>query len=59
MLDNLPSHISPLGVCPDMVTIGKPMANGHPISAVVTTKEIAIKFAEVAEIKSFEEVGVM
>ena len=29
-----------------MVTMGKPMGNGHPVSAVVTTKEIAEKFAE-------------
>jgi 4-aminobutyrate aminotransferase-like enzyme/Ser/Thr protein kinase RdoA (MazF antagonist) len=29
------------GVLPDIVTLGKPMGNGHPISAVITTKEIA------------------
>jgi len=29
---------------PDIVTMGKPMGNGHPISAVVTTKEIADTF---------------
>lgn len=29
------------GVLPDIVTLGKPMGNGYPISAVVTTKEIA------------------
>ena len=34
-----------VGVCPDIVTLGKPMGNGHPVSAVVTTKEIAEKFA--------------
>lgn len=34
------------GVCPDIVTIGKPMGNGHPVSAVITTKEIADKFAD-------------
>ncbi|MGE6220549.1 aminotransferase class III-fold pyridoxal phosphate-dependent enzyme [Nubsella zeaxanthinifaciens] len=28
-------------VLPDIVTLGKPMGNGYPISAVVTTKEIA------------------
>ncbi|MDD5150045.1 MAG: aminotransferase class III-fold pyridoxal phosphate-dependent enzyme [Flavobacterium sp.] len=28
-------------VLPDIVTLGKPMGNGHPISAVVTTQEIA------------------
>lgn len=32
-------------VCPDIVTLGKPMGNGHPVAAVVTTKEIADKFA--------------
>ncbi|GBN22172.1 Ethanolamine-phosphate phospho-lyase [Araneus ventricosus] len=31
-------------VCPDIVTIGKPMGNGHPVAAVVTTKEIARNF---------------
>lgn len=29
------------GVLPDIVTLGKPMGNGHPISAVITTHEIA------------------
>ena len=33
------------GVCPDIVTIGKPMGNGHPVGAVVTSREIADKFA--------------
>ena len=33
------------GVTPDIVTMGKPMGNGHPVAAVVTTKEIAEKFA--------------
>lgn len=32
------------GVAPDMVIIGKPMGNGHPIGAVVTTSEIAESF---------------
>ena len=32
-------------VCPDIVTIGKPMGNGHPVAAVITSKEIANKFA--------------
>ena len=32
------------GVIPDIVTMGKSMGNGHPLSAVVTTKEIADKF---------------
>lgn len=29
------------GVLPDIVTLGKPMGNGHPISAVITTQKIA------------------
>jgi ethanolamine-phosphate phospho-lyase len=31
-------------VVPDIVTLGKPMGNGHPIGAVVTTPEIAGSF---------------
>lgn len=33
------------GVCPDIVTLGKPMGNGHPVAAVITSREIADKFA--------------
>ncbi len=33
------------GVIPDIVTIGKPIGNGHPIAAVVCTEEIATRFA--------------
>ncbi|VDO99342.1 unnamed protein product [Heligmosomoides polygyrus] len=29
------------GFCPDIVTMGKPMGNGFPVSAVVTTRKIA------------------
>ena len=36
------AHVS--GVEPDIVTIGKPMGNGHPVAAVVTTAEIAASF---------------
>ncbi len=32
------------GVIPDIVTLGKPIGNGHPLAAVVTTKEIADSF---------------
>jgi 4-aminobutyrate aminotransferase-like enzyme len=32
------------GVVPDIVTIGKPLGNGHPLAAVVTTPEIAASF---------------
>lgn len=31
-------------VVPDIVTFGKPMANGHPMAALVTTRAIADKF---------------
>jgi 4-aminobutyrate aminotransferase-like enzyme/Ser/Thr protein kinase RdoA (MazF antagonist) len=31
-------------VIPDIVTMGKPMGNGHPLGAVVTTREIAASF---------------
>jgi 4-aminobutyrate aminotransferase-like enzyme/Ser/Thr protein kinase RdoA (MazF antagonist) len=33
------------GVVPDVVTLGKPIGNGHPLGAVVTTPEIAASFA--------------
>lgn len=33
-----------LDFVPDIVTIGKPMGNGHPIAAVVTTREVADSF---------------
>ncbi|HEX7049085.1 MAG TPA: aminotransferase class III-fold pyridoxal phosphate-dependent enzyme [Longimicrobiales bacterium] len=32
------------GVVPDIVTMGKPIGNGHPLGAVVTTPEIAASF---------------
>jgi 4-aminobutyrate aminotransferase-like enzyme/Ser/Thr protein kinase RdoA (MazF antagonist) len=32
------------GVVPDIVTMGKPIANGHPMAAVVTRREIAAAF---------------
>ena len=35
-----------LGLQPDLVTLGKPMGNGHPIGAVVTRREIAATFSE-------------
>jgi 4-aminobutyrate aminotransferase-like enzyme len=31
-------------VIPDIVTLGKPMGNGHPLGAVITTPEIAESF---------------
>jgi 4-aminobutyrate aminotransferase-like enzyme len=33
------------GVVPDIVTMGKPIGNGHPLGAVVTTPEVAARFA--------------
>lgn len=32
------------GVTPDIVTLGKPIGNGHPMAAVITTREIAASF---------------
>ena len=34
-----------LGILPDIVVLGKPMGNGHPIGAVVTTNAISEAFA--------------
>ena len=36
-------------VIPDMVILGKPMGNGHPIGAVVTTTKIANSFEKGVE----------
>ena len=33
-----------LGISPDIVTLGKPMANGHPVAAVVARAEIMAEF---------------
>ncbi|MDH3691637.1 MAG: aminotransferase class III-fold pyridoxal phosphate-dependent enzyme, partial [Gammaproteobacteria bacterium] len=33
------------GVVPDIVTLGKPMGNGHPLAAVITTPAIAESFS--------------
>ena len=32
------------GVVPDVVTLGKPMGNGHPVAGVVTSPEIMARF---------------
>ncbi|HEC41612.1 MAG TPA: aminotransferase class III-fold pyridoxal phosphate-dependent enzyme [Bacteroides sp.] len=37
------------GVIPDIVILGKPMGNGHPVGAVVTTTEIADRFSRGVE----------
>ena len=34
---------------PDVVVIGKPMGNGHPMGAVITSEEVAASFAEGVE----------
>jgi len=33
------------GVVPDIVTMGKPLGNGHPLGAVITTPQVARAFA--------------
>ena len=33
------------GITPDIVTMGKPMGNGHPLGAVACTREVAEAFA--------------
>lgn len=43
-------------VCPDIVALGKPIGNGHPIAVVVTTKEIARSF-EAQGAEYFNTVG--
>ena len=35
------NHPEEQGVTPDIVVLGKPIGNGHPLGAVVTTPEIA------------------
>ena len=34
-----------LGIKPDIVTVGKPMGNGHPVAAVITRSELARRFS--------------
>ncbi len=36
------------GVVPDIVTLGKPIGNGHPMGAVVTRRELAEEFQSVS-----------
>ena len=53
----------PVGVCPDVVTVGKPMGNGHPVSAVITSCDIAKKYLEtigsahIAEVQNCTTIG--
>jgi 4-aminobutyrate aminotransferase-like enzyme/Ser/Thr protein kinase RdoA (MazF antagonist) len=35
-----------LGIEPDIVTLGKPMGNGHPVAAVITRRDLAERFAK-------------
>jgi len=35
-----------LGFAPDVVTVGKPMANGHPVAAVLATPQVMAAFRE-------------
>lgn len=35
-----------LGFAPDVVTVGKPMANGHPVAAVLATPRVMAAFRE-------------
>ena len=37
------------GVIPDIVTLGKPMGNGHPVAAVITRADIVDRFAHETE----------
>ena len=41
------------GVVPDIVVMGKPMGNGHPMAAVFTTPEIAASFEEMEFFSTF------
>ena len=34
------------GVVPDVVTLGKPMGNGHPVAGLVTTPEVMARFRQ-------------
>ena len=43
------------GVVPDIVTLGKPMANGHPVSGVIARAELATEFA--AKVMYFNTFG--
>jgi 4-aminobutyrate aminotransferase-like enzyme len=37
------------GVVPDIVTLGKPMGDGHPVAAVITRSQIVDRFAQTTE----------
>jgi 4-aminobutyrate aminotransferase-like enzyme len=40
------------GIKPDLVTLGKPMGNGYPVSAVITRREIAERLAATTHVFS-------
>jgi 4-aminobutyrate aminotransferase-like enzyme/Ser/Thr protein kinase RdoA (MazF antagonist) len=52
--DGLWGHVR-WGVTPDVVTLGKPMGNGHPVAAVITRAELADRLA--AETTFFSTFG--
>ena len=37
------------GIAPDIVTLGKPMGNGHPVAAIITRRDIAERFAQTTD----------
>ncbi len=37
------------GIVPDVVTLGKPMGNGHPVAAVITRREVIERFESTRE----------
>ncbi len=43
------------GIVPDVVTLGKPMGNGHPVAAVITRADVVDRFA--AETEFFSTFG--
>ncbi len=44
-----PWSFSAVGIVPDIVTLGKPMGNGHPVAAVVTRADIVDRLAAATE----------
>jgi 4-aminobutyrate aminotransferase-like enzyme len=38
-----------LGIEPDIVTLGKPMGNGHPVAAIITRRDLAERFSPSGE----------
>ncbi len=38
-----------LGIEPDIVTLGKPMGNGHPVAAVITRRDLAERFGRTTD----------